>query len=410
MNANYATVPAGNKTGGNTSHGDRASTGSEARTFDTSTLTCFHGREGVMSTIRTVFLIAVAALSIVWSGTSHAQTVANTPVNNTATLNYQVNGTAMPQKTANAQFVVDRKIDFTVVTTNAAAIDVYPGESTKYLTFTVTNTGNAAFDYSLLADDADANPFGAPADSFDATVSAVVESGATPLYQPGEDTAVYINDLAAGATATVYVVGTILSTQVNDDVSAIDLVVQVAEASGTPGADITTDDSGTADVAGTMQDVFADAAGTATGDDDNDGIHSDDSAFRVRSANLTITKTSAVVSDPVSGTTNPKAIPGAVIRYTVTVQNTAGSGASATNIIVSDNLTTEIGNSTISYEAGTITVTAPNINGGVLKTLTDGSDADEGNFGITTGNTVTVSGIALAAGATATVTFDVAIQ
>ncbi len=362
------------------------------------TLTHFRKVEGIMRTIRTITLVTVAALCVVWSGTSHAQTVANTAVNNTATLNYQVNGNPMPETEATAQFVVDRKIDFTVATTNvAAAVDAAPGDTGKYLTFTVTNTGNATFDYNLSSANADANPFGLPAESFNATVTGVFVESSGAGYQVGVDTATYINDLAPGAPATVYIVANIPNTRVNDDVSSLDLVVQVAEASGTPGTDITTDDSGTADVPGTMEDVFADAAGTATGDALHDGKHSDDSAFQVSSADLTITKASTVISDPVTGELDslavpaiyPKAIPGAVIRYTVTVQNDAGAGAPATGIVVSDDLTTEI-------TAGTIAYTA----------------LDKGDFdsAVIVGNIVTAEIALLAVGASASFTIDVTIQ
>jgi uncharacterized repeat protein (TIGR01451 family) len=52
-------------------------------------------------------------------------------------------------------------------------------------------------------------------------------------------------------------------------------------------------------------------------------------------ATLLVTKTSAVISDLVS-VTNPKAIPGATIRYTITVQNTGNLTVDANSIIVQD--------------------------------------------------------------------------
>ncbi len=61
-----------------------------------------------------------------------------------------------------------------------------------------------------------------------------------------------------------------------------------------------------------------------------------DALFSVAGANLTIAKSSSVVSDPTNGTTNPKAIPGATIRYCILVGN-AGP-ATATGIAVSDTL------------------------------------------------------------------------
>jgi uncharacterized repeat protein (TIGR01451 family) len=49
-------------------------------------------------------------------------------------------------------------------------------------------------------------------------------------------------------------------------------------------------------------------------------------------ANLTITKTSSVVSDPTNGTADPKAIPGATMRYCILVTNNGSGTATGINI------------------------------------------------------------------------------
>jgi len=49
-------------------------------------------------------------------------------------------------------------------------------------------------------------------------------------------------------------------------------------------------------------------------------------------ANLAIAKTSSIVSDPVNGTTNPKAIPGATMLYCILVTNNGSATATAINI------------------------------------------------------------------------------
>jgi len=56
---------------------------------------------------------------------------------------------------------------------------------------------------------------------------------------------------------------------------------------------------------------------------------------------LSVTKTSAVISNPVEGTTNAKAIPGAVIEYIISVSNTGDSSADAGTVIVRDNTPTD---------------------------------------------------------------------
>lgn len=52
-------------------------------------------------------------------------------------------------------------------------------------------------------------------------------------------------------------------------------------------------------------------------------------------ANLTIVKTSSVVSDGIS-TANPKAIPGAIVRYTITVTNTGSVAVDASTLVITD--------------------------------------------------------------------------
>ena len=59
-------------------------------------------------------------------------------------------------------------------------------------------------------------------------------------------------------------------------------------------------------------------------------------------AALQIVKTSAVVSDPVNGTTNPKLIPGAIVRYTITVTNAGDGPVDASTIILTDQLPLQI--------------------------------------------------------------------
>lgn len=66
-------------------------------------------------------------------------------------------------------------------------------------------------------------------------------------------------------------------------------------------------------------------------------------------ANLTMTKTSAVVSDPVNGSVNPKLIPGTVVRYTITVTNAGTGPVDASTVVITDPLPATM----IAHVAGT---------------------------------------------------------
>lgn len=59
-------------------------------------------------------------------------------------------------------------------------------------------------------------------------------------------------------------------------------------------------------------------------------------------ATLQITKISSIISDPVNGTTNPRAIPGAVIQYLITVTNIGKGTVDAGTIIITDRLPTTV--------------------------------------------------------------------
>ncbi|WP_285713771.1 CshA/CshB family fibrillar adhesin-related protein [Erythrobacter oryzae] len=63
---------------------------------------------------------------------------------------------------------------------------------------------------------------------------------------------------------------------------------------------------------------------------------------RRAAALLEISKVSTVISDPVNGTTNPKAIPGAVVEYAITVRNVGAGTVDASSIVLLDVMPAEM--------------------------------------------------------------------
>lgn len=57
---------------------------------------------------------------------------------------------------------------------------------------------------------------------------------------------------------------------------------------------------------------------------------------------INVIKTVSIISDPINGTTNPKYIPGAVLRYSITVTNTGTRAVDANSIIITDPLPTAL--------------------------------------------------------------------
>lgn len=361
-----------------------------------------------------------------------AQTASDTDIDNTASINYSLAGTPQTliessptgNSTAGAgngtatTFKVDNLIDFTVTELDTTYTEVAPGSTDQAVAFTLQNDGNTVQDFSFTATELGTgtpDPFGGN-DNFDAIAVGIYrEEGSTIGYQAGIDAAIYVDELAAGASTIVYVVRDIAAGQADLDISGVILVAQVAQGGGAgQGADITTDDRLAVDDPATVQIVFGDALGVDAADLANDGKHSDTDAFFVRTATLEITKTSSVFSDPINGTTNPKAIPGATVEYTIQVSNTAGTGT-ATSIVVTDDLTTEIGLGTIAFDlngyaaVNGLRVTAPNLYGGAATALSNAADADEGEWNAGT-SVLSVDGIEVAPGETATVNYRVTIQ
>jgi hypothetical protein len=109
--------------------------------------------------------------------------------------------------------------------------------------------------------------------------------------------------------------------------------------------------------------------------------------------NLTVTKTVSVIDDVVSAA-NDKAIPGATLRYTITLENTSGAFSSDA-VVVTDNFD----DTNLTYVPGSVSVS-------------DGSPAAVNDAGGQPGkeDQVIVNSASIPAGNTVTVTFDVVVD
>lgn len=147
---------------------------------------------------------------------------------------------------------------------------------------------------------------------------------------------------------------------------------------------------------GTLPAYLRVGLGAGTGGATNIHAINSFSVSSLGSSNLLLTKTTSVISDPTNGTTKPKAIPGATIRYCTIVTNPSASAASS--VTVSEPLASL----PVTFVAGSI-----KING----TATNGTCAWNGTSGGTySGSTVSASLGSLAAGASRTVYFDALVN
>ena len=281
-------------------------------------------------------LIWVMLLSSITTLAYASGTQAGTDVTNTATLTFGDTADATTDIQSNPEtFTVDKKIDMTVTTVDVAAIQTKPSATGVVLTYKVTNTGNSIQDFSLTALTTSTTAFGGDVnDTFDATnVKIYVDTDNNGVFDAANDTETdYIDELGIDAEKFVFIVADMPDNLTNGAAAIYDLQAQVAEGGveGTKGANITSDSKNDEDAKDTVQIVFADSAGTA--DTQYDGKFSSADAYKIVIANMTISKISVVVNDPVNGITKPKRIPGATIRYCFTVENSGSANAAIAKI------------------------------------------------------------------------------
>lgn len=339
-------------------------------------------------------LLLAAGLSVGLLPQAFAATTASgTTVANTASVAFDVGG--VPQTPVNSNtstFVVDSKVSVLVQGSVATSSSV-PGATNQAVAFTVTNQSNTPMDFALTA----ANQTG---DNFQVSALQIYrESGDAPGFDAQDVLVTYLDELAPDTPVTVYVTSTIPLTATNTQFGLVSLTATAAQSVNgtgnyvaTPGslaANAVQSNVGVADDTTYVDTVFADAAGTATGDAAYDGKHSANGRYNVATATITVSKSSVVVTDPIncatagvpgSCTSAPKAIPGAVIEYCLDVNNT---GASAADGIV---LTDAIPANT-TYVASTIRTGATSATSDAICDVGSGAlqgdatgDSDSGDF------------------------------
>jgi uncharacterized repeat protein (TIGR01451 family) len=373
-------------------------------------------------TIRLIGVL-VGLTGLVFAQTTFAVgTFSGTPITNDATVSYSSGGIAQtPVTSLPTVFVVDNMVDVLVAEITDGAALVVPGQlvasfvDPQVLGFTVTNEGNTAQDYALVAanlGDGASVPFSTPltdsnSGTSDATGITMYEDDGSGTFDGADVVVTFLDAMAADETRTVWIVADIPIGALNGSVIGVSLQATTHD-SIAAGLDALTVETAGPDTPLVVDVVFADDFPVVTSTDDGavDGQASDRDAFLVVAAVLTIVKASAVISDPFNGTTNPLAVPGAIVEYTITVTNIGT--AQATTVTISDDLSTEIGNGTVAFApdqySGTFDIRL-DING----TPTDLTEQADGDQGVFAGNAVTVSNVTLNPADVATMSFRVTI-
>lgn len=370
---------------------------------------------------RLATLLAGAALFGMASQSALAAgTLSGVTISNQATVNYSVGAQAQPAiTTVAATFVVDNKVNLTVqkVADNAATIT---NMNNQAVAFTVTNNGNTSQRYALSA------VVGASTLTNPLTnVRIYLDNGATPGAWDATDT-LYVDastfaNVAPDGSLSVLIVADAPAAETNGQTEVYSLLATTVDA----GTTTVTSATAGADTPGSVDVVFADAMSGIAGDSGavRDGKHAASATYTIAAAALTVTKASAVYSDPINGVSaNAKAIPGAVVTYTVTIANAVGA-ATATSVTIADSLNAEItavparlafatqftdATNACAAGEGVVVAGGGEAAGGVCKTnAVDAQAITNADF---TANVVNVSGLSIAGGTSATIKFQVVVQ
>jgi len=345
----------------------------------------------------------------------------DTDINNRASVDYAVGGVGQvviesapgagnstPGATLGTDtvFEVDRLIDFEVTGPGGTTI-IAPGALDGVLIFTMTNSGNDHQDFgftvtNLGGDDFDMNPL---------TLEIYVDSNSNGVYEVGVDTATFVDELPPDGvtTATIFVV-TDADNPIPVDGDLADMQLEARAYDGNDGGigaqgGLAADHSLDLDVTGTVQNVFGEGVAP------HDNRFEATGTYVVQAATLTVSKASAVISDPFSIAPNWKAIPGAVVEYTVTIVN--NGAVAADNVSVSD--TIQIADvtfndadpyGTLDAEITVNAVVDPDLCEADL-IAGDGCTYDVGTGALVIGTT---GGLSIPAAGTATITYQVTIN
>jgi uncharacterized repeat protein (TIGR01451 family) len=277
---------------------------------------------------------------------------------------------------------VDNRVNL-VVTRNADAT-VGSGAANQSLVFTVTNLGNAPQRYDLTV-------LSRVTDSFDMNnVRVYRDDNANNAWDAGDTLyagPATFGDIPADGTLRLLVVADTPVGQPGGATAVYDLAAATVVSGGTATAAQTLG----VDTAG-VDVVFADPAGSATGDIVRDGRHSAFGTFTASNIAVAVGKT-VVVIDPFGGS---QPVAGATLRYTITA--TTGGNGTANNVVITDAIPANT----------TYTAASLRLNGA---TLSDAADADAGDVGATMPGKVTVNlGALTAATPVQTIIFDVKIN
>ena len=261
--------------------------------------------------------LSISLATLVMSSASWAAgTAAGTNINNTATINYSVNGTSQTEiessekgniypgrgNGAATTFKVDKKIDLLVTASTGTNIVPSTYGAPTSLSFTLKNKGNSTQSFNLIPSQVAST---GTDDVFDTSACAVTTPALPVSLTAEESTPVTVQCTVPASSRLVK----------NGAKSMVDLLAE--------------ESTGLTEMSRSGH---------------HNTKHSATNTYTINTTDLTVSKTSAITKTSINGAyiaTNAKHTSGATIVYTIKVSNGMGA-ASATGIILTDTVPDEL--------------------------------------------------------------------
>ena len=334
---------------------------------------------------------SILGLALISPFTLAAGTTAGTTISNQATVTYDAGAGQVTATSASVNITVQELINATMQNQQVGDLAVSVNETGTVLKYTLTNTGNGAEAFRIVA----SNITG---DQFDVNVTNFYADNGDGNFDPGQDSLLVDGvtpNILANGNITIWILADIPATNTAGgaiiDGNKADVII-TAQSKTFLDATPAKASPNQGDVVNSAGDAGTDAVFGATGN------ISDDATYVVSAIRVTIVKTIEAIRDNLASNTN-KPVPGADVEYKLIV-SVIGTG-SANNVVVTDPLP-----SSLALKNGINGVI--NVNG--VDLTASSADADNASYDANT-NTITVNLGTVAAGAAATpILFTTVIQ
>ncbi len=285
----------------------------------------------------------IAGASLGMSGQAFAAgTTAGNDIVNTVSMSYKVGASTLNATPASQTFKVDTKIDLTFSWEDASLVTGTAADAVPFK-LQVTNTGNATQNFQFatgeVAAGVDVLSGNLDSDDWASITNFYADTDDSGTYNAGdlEYAAGLITGLVVDTPTTVFAVLTAPADAVDGAVIGVELKLFASNTSGVALTQNVADDKNANLTANYI--VFAESTDDSAlalapdGVNDRDGARVVMIGSDIQAANLVATKSVVVKDDGLDGNPVERAIPGAIVTYTIEVENRGRAAATDVNVL-----------------------------------------------------------------------------